>query len=187
MKVPFGDIWKSTVPLLEKGRRKDFVLHTKGVIKAMEMLLEKEGGDEEILIPAAILHDVGWSKVPAKLQKGSDGAEQLEALRLHIKHAAPLVRAILVNAGFEEGKISKIIKIIEAHKFHNPKEHDKQMLIDADAMSDAFREQFKSDMKSYGKTANELYLFRKDSNFYTKTAKSVFNRELEARRKEFRS
>ena len=31
-------------------------------------LMDREGGDEDIVIPAVILHDVGWIKIPENLQ-----------------------------------------------------------------------------------------------------------------------
>ena len=72
MKEKYNNIWELAKPYLEKGVKKDFILHTTCVVKAMELLLEHEKGDESLLIPAAILHDVGWSKVPQDLQKSSD-------------------------------------------------------------------------------------------------------------------
>ena len=59
MKKIFEKIWKLALPYLKKGRRKNFVIHTQGVIKAMELLLKKEKEDKDTLIPAAILHDTG--------------------------------------------------------------------------------------------------------------------------------
>ena len=61
------------MPYLKSGVRKDFVLHTKGVIKAVEMIVKMGGkGDERLLVPAAILHDVGWSNISRKLQKSKN-------------------------------------------------------------------------------------------------------------------
>ena len=33
----YNEIWKLAKPYLEKGKMKNFVLHTKGVVKAMEL------------------------------------------------------------------------------------------------------------------------------------------------------
>lgn len=185
VKETFEKIWQLALPYLKEGVRKDFALHTKGVVKAMELILKKERGDENVLIPAAILHDVGWSRVPLRLQRSNSRMDQLEALRLHIKHAPPIIRDILTRAGYGRNRIGKVIEIVEAHKFRNPRRHDKQLLIDADTMADAFKEQFYSDVKSYNTTPEKMYTFRKKNVFYTKTAKGLFERELEKRRKEF--
>ena len=79
-------------------------------------------------------------------------------------------------------KIKKIIEIVKAHKFKNPKEINKRILIDADALSDCFKEQFAGDMKSYNKSRESLYNFRKKNNkFYSKVAEEIFTKELNRR------
>ncbi len=185
MKSKFKEIWKLAVPYLKKGKRKDSVVHTKGVIKAMEILLKQEKGDPDILIPAAILHDIGWSKVSVKLQMSNNKDEKIESLKLHIKHAPLLIKEILTKIGYNDSQIKKVISIVVSHKFQDPKNLDKRLLIDADTLSDAFKEQFWSDVKSYNNTPKGLYEFRKKNKFYTKIAKEIFNRELKERKREF--
>ena len=87
----YQPIWQKALPLLKKGKRKDFVLHTKYVVKAMKEIMAKEGGEQEILIPAAILHDIGWSQVPLEFQLSSDRKRAHQALVQHIEKGIPLV------------------------------------------------------------------------------------------------
>ena len=49
------------------------------------LLLEKEGGDEDIVIPAIILHDTGWKRVPPELHLKAFGpkADAPKLNRLH--------------------------------------------------------------------------------------------------------
>lgn len=185
MKKPFKKIWELAVPFLLQGKRKDFLLHTKGVIKGMELLLEHERGDENILIPAAIVHDVGWSRVPLSLQKSNEETKKIKALKLHLKYAPPIINEILIKCRYKKSQIKKIISLVLVHKFKKPKTINEKLLIDADTLSDAFKEQFYSDAKEYKKTPEKLYEFRKNNQFYTKTARIIFNKELEKRRKEF--
>ena len=185
MKKSFEKILELAVPLLKLGKRRDFVLHTKNVIKSLKLLLKHEKGDENILIPAATLHDVGWSKVPLGLQKSNDKAKKIKALKLHLEYAPPIIKEILTKCGYNENQIKKIINIVLAHKFKKPRKFDKRLLIDADTLSDAFKEQFYSDAKKYKRTLEELYKFRKNNQFYTKTARIIFDKELEKRKKEF--
>ncbi len=177
-------VWKLALPYLKQGKSKDFAAHTKGVVKSMKFLLEHEKGDGDILIPAAILHDVGWSRVPLKLQKSGSRQDRTNALKLHIKYAPPIIEKILKEAGYDRNRIKKVIMIVASHKFHNPRSLDKRLLIDADAMSDALKEQFYSDAKSFGKTPLENYEFRKRNRFYTRAAESFFRKELEKRKTE---
>ena len=180
-------IWKLSLPYLKKGKRKDFVLHTKGVLRSMKLLLKKEKGDKNILIPAAILHDTGWSNVPIKLQLSENKKDKIKALEQHIEMALPIVHKVLVLCNFNKKQIGKIADIIIAHKFKNPRDLNKRLLIDADTLSDIFKEQFYSDVKAYEKSPKEMLHFRKQNNFYTKTAKIIFEKELKKREKEIKN
>lgn len=179
-------IWKLALPYLKKGIRKRFDIHTKSVIRAMEELLEKEKGDPAILLPAAILHDVGWSKVPKKFQETFDRTGVDEGMRLHLKYGSEICREILKKLGYNQETRTKISQIIAAHKFSDPKSHNKRMLIDADNLSDAFRESFEEDCRAYKNTPQQQYEYRINSNhFYTPTAKKIFASEMAERKKEF--
>lgn len=172
MKLKFQKIYKLALPYLKQGKRKNFIVHTKGVIKAMELILKKEIGDENILIPAAILHDTGWAKVPIELQKSDNKNERLKAMQLHLK--------------FAPFTIKEIIDIVLSHKFKNPKNKNKRLLIDADALSDIFKEQFYSDAKAYKISPQKNLEIRKENKFYTKTAQEIFKKELKKREEEIK-
>lgn len=184
MKKKFERVWRLALPYLKKGKRKDFVIHTKGVIKAMELLLRREGGDKNILIPVAIVHDVGWSRVPLNLQRSNKKIERKRALKLHLKYAPPIIEKILTKCGYDKNQIKKIIDIVLSHMFKNPRRLDKRLLIDADTLSETFKEEFYINVKAYKTTPEEHYNFRKNNRFYTKTAKMIFHIEIEKRRKE---
>jgi len=177
-------LWKLALPYLRKGKRKDFVLHTKGVIKAMELLIKKERGDSDILIPAAMLHDTGWSKVPINLQKTNEKKKVKKAMEFHLKYSKPIIERILIKIGYDKKQIKKIIEIVLAHKFKNPRDLNKRLLIDADTLSDAFKEQFHEDCKTYKLRPEVLYKIRKNNKFYTRTARWIFIKEMEKRKKE---
>lgn len=185
MKKTYDRIWNLAKPYLKKSVKKDLILHTKGVVKAIQLILRDEEGDEDILIPAAILHDVGWSKVPKNLQKSIEKSEWREAQELHLEYSVPIVKKILSSLNYKKDQIQRIIEIIKSHKFQDPREKDKRLLIDADTLADAFKEQFNSDVKSYKITPELMYKIRKKNKFYTKTAKRIFFEELDKRKKEF--
>jgi len=187
MRKIYVEILQKATPFLKKGKRKDFVIHTKWVVKSMEMLLEKEKGDEDILIPAAILHDIGWAKVPLSLQKIRRGPKAKKALELHLKYCPPIAEKILNSFDYDQAKIKEIIDVILAHKFKNPRNMNKRLLIDADNLSDIFREPFYEDVRQYKITAKENLEIRKENKFYTKTARIIFNKELIERRQEIKN
>lgn len=185
MDKKYQKIWKLALPYLKKGVRKDFVVHTKGVVKAMEMILEEEKGDRGILIISAILHDAGWSMVSEKLQLGwRDKKIKLESEKQHIRFAPKVIREILRKAGFKENDIEKVIAIVQSHLFKNPRNKEKRLLIDADNLSDVFKKQFYTDADKYKVSPNEMLKCRMKNKFYTETAKIIFKIESDRRKRE---
>ena len=169
---------------------KNFVVHTKGVVKSMKMILAEEKADKDILIASAILHDVGWAYVPAKLQKKISWKNKLKlrkAMELHLKYSEPIIRKILNELKYQKKDINCIVNIVKDHKYKNPIKKDKRILIDADNLSDILKDQFWSDIKVYRVNPTEHFEFRKLSKFYTKTAQDIFDRELKKRKKELNS
>jgi hypothetical protein len=177
-------IWSLALPYLKKGIRKDFVLHTKMVVKGMRLILAKENGDKDILLPAAILHDTGWAHVPHHLQKAKDKGRVREAMELHMQLSVPIIKEILSLVNFDRKRIRKVIDVVLAHKYKNPKELNKRLLIDADTLSDVFKEQFYSDAEIYEIKPEDFYHIRRGNRFYTETAREIFSRELNKRSQE---
>ncbi|MFA5127491.1 MAG: HD domain-containing protein [Patescibacteria group bacterium] len=185
MKSKYKKIWDEAQKYLRKGLNKDFVIHTEGVIKATELILKNEKGCAELLIPSAILHDVGWADVPKNCQRTMDKKMKLRGMKLHIELAPRIINNILCSLGYKSADIKKIIEIVQSHKFKKPKNLNKRILIDADQLSDAFKKQFYSDAKAYKLPPGKLLVFRMNDNvFYTKTAKNIFIKEIGMRGKE---
>lgn len=184
MKNEFEKIWELAIPYLRKGIMKDFVSHTKYVVKSMEIIIDGEGGNRNILIPAAILHDVGWSKVDPSLQSNDELEKKREGQRQHVAFAGEIIEEILSKTDYSKEDTQKIVEIVMAHKFQDPKEKEKQMLIDADNLSDTFKEQFDSDVISYHSTPEQVYKYRTQNTYYTKTAQEIADREMTNLRKE---
>ncbi len=96
------------------------LLHTRIVHQYSLLLMEKEGGDERIVEPAVILHDVGWSelepheiKVAYGVRAAGDNAARLN--RIHEVKGAVIARRILEDVGYEPKLIGPITAIIEQH------------------------------------------------------------------------
>ena len=187
MKIKYKKIWQLALPYLEKGVIKDFVLHTQGVVKAMDLLLKKEKADPDLLIPAAILHDAGWAKVPKKYQQTKNKVDRKKGMILHIKYIPAIAEEVLSKLDYKKSDINKIIDIAQDHKSKNPRSLTKRLLIDADQLSDTFKEQLHSDAKSYGRTPISMLEYRMNRNkFYTKTAQDIFKKQTALRLKELK-
>ncbi len=190
MDLKYQKIWNLALPYLEKGKMKNFVVHTEGVVESMKMILAKEKADKDILIASAILHDVGWAHVPAKLQKKDSWKNKpklREAMELHLKYSEPIIRKILNELKYQKKDINHIVDIVKDHKYKNPVKKEKRFLIDADNLSDILKDQFWSDIKVYQVNSAEHFELRKLNKFYTKTAQNIFDRELKKRKKELNS
>lgn len=182
----YHHVWKLALPYLKKGINKDFIVHTEGVVKAVQLILKKEKGDPDMLIPAAILHDVGWAQVEKKYQRTKNKVNKLRGMKLHIELAPGIIKEILRSVNYKTSQINEVISIVQAHKFSNPRTLNKRILIDADQLSDAFKEQFYSDVAAYNTTPEKHYEFRmNDNHFYTKTAQDIFSKQMSQRKYEF--
>ena len=96
MKPIFGKIQQLSKPFLDTRHNN---VHTAISTMLAFQLLEKEGGDEDIVVPAIILHDTGWKRVPSKLHLKAFGPQATEPRlnRLHEVEGVKIAQEILLN------------------------------------------------------------------------------------------
>ena len=96
--------------------RKNFI-HTKIVLRYALKLLEREEGDEEVVIPAVLLHDVGWKMIPEKLQLTAFGPSPSnpDLARIHEVEGAKIAKGILEALHYPSPKTKEICRIIQGH------------------------------------------------------------------------
>lgn len=72
---------------------------------------------EGVVLPAVMLHDVGWKMVPEEKQLGAFGpkANDVEALRLHEVEGARIAGEILRSLGYDGDNTEEIMAIIDGH------------------------------------------------------------------------
>ncbi len=107
-------IWELARPYLNT-RKND--IHTEISTDFAQQLLAQEGGEEDIVIPAIILHDVGWKKVPEDVQMKAFGPKvsMPEWNRVHEVEGARIAGDILRKVNYPEDKILGIQEIIKGH------------------------------------------------------------------------
>ena len=88
------------------------ILHAHRVLQYAKEILEEEGGNREIIIPAAILHDIGIKECETKYNS-SNG-------QLQEKEGPPIAGKILQGFHMNEAIISEVCQIISSH--HSPGE-----------------------------------------------------------------
>lgn len=73
--------------------------------------------DRDIVLPAIILHDTGWSKVPEAevLEAIRPGGGRTDLVLLHEKAGAAIAAGILAELGHDPAKIAAIVAIIDGH------------------------------------------------------------------------
>jgi hypothetical protein len=110
----YGKIYRLAGPYLDT-REND--LHTRIAYSFALKLLEAEGGDEKIVIPAVLLHDVGWKTVPEELQLKAfgPGRNDLEINRIHEVEGAKIARELLQRAEYDPELVDQIVEIILEH------------------------------------------------------------------------
>jgi len=96
--------------------RKNLV-HTRIVLYYALKLLKSEKGDEGVVIPAIILHDVGWSVIPEHLHLTAFGPNlsHPELTRLHEREGARIAKRILEKLRYPSQKKEEICQIIKGH------------------------------------------------------------------------
>ena len=187
MKTIFQKIWQLAEPYLDT-RKND--IHTKISTECAYRLLEREGGDQDIVIPAIILHDVGWKRVPENLQLKTFGpnATSPELNRLHEIEGVKIAKEILESVHYDKDKVAEILKIIEGHDSRKePLSLNDKIVKDADKLSRYNKEFFIINMKRFKETYSQE-LDRLRSNLYkwllTDSAKEIARAEIKNYAKE---
>jgi hypothetical protein len=84
---------------------------------ARRLLAHYPDADEEIVLPAIILHDVGWKMVPEEKQLNAFGAKAKDkkTKRIHEKEGVKIAEEILARLNYDEDKKRVILSIIDGH------------------------------------------------------------------------
>ena len=99
--------------------------HARKVTEYAEQLLKPEGGDYQVVIGAAVLHDIGIHQAEKKYGSPAGKYQEIEG--------PPIAREILTALKFKPGQIDEICEIIGHH--HSPGKINTQnfkILYDAD-------------------------------------------------------
>ena len=165
-------------------------VHTEMSMHLAYQLLSAEGGQEDIVIPAIILHDVGWQKVPAALHLKAFGPKATlpELNRAHEQAGVKIARRILDEVNYDKEKIAEILKIIGGHDSRKKSISLNDCLVkDADKLWRFTKTGFDIDNRRFEETVAEgLNRLRKylPRWFFTDTAYRIAKEELQQRERE---
>jgi HD superfamily phosphodiesterase len=185
----YKELWRLAEPYLNT-RAND--IHTPISVEYAYELLRREGGDEGIVIPAMILHDVGWKMVPEERQLEAFGPNATcpELNRIHETEGARIAAGILRQAGYDEARIREITEIVEGHDSRKRAISLNDKLVkDADKLCRYSWQGFWIDRLRFGQTV-EQGVKRLNATlrewFFTDSAKEIAAQELEERVREMK-
>lgn len=108
-------IWELAASLLAVRDNDAHTLYAFGLAQAL-LDLHPEA-DADIVLPAIMLHDIGWSHVPPDevLSAIAPGGGRPDLVLLHEKEGARLAADILAEVGYDADKVPAILQIIDGH------------------------------------------------------------------------
>ena len=162
---------------------RDNDIHTRIAYSFALKILEAEGGDERVVKPAILLHDLGWKMVPEELQlKGfGPGKKDLEITRIHEVKGAEKAREILESVNYDPELTEEIVAIISGHDSRlEPLSLNDAIVKDSDKLWRFSKEALRVDPKRFrvDPAAHTKWLKRHlDRWFFTQTAKKLATQE----------
>ncbi len=169
-------------------------LHTRIAHRCALALLDREGGAREVVEPAVILHDVGWSavdpdKIFAAFGVRADGrAAAREVNRIHEVEGASIARRVLQSLGYDRGLTRRIVQIIERHDSTMEADSLEERLVkDADKLWRYSREGFWKEIERQQVDPRAFHHrlgLRRGEWFLTPTALRMAEEELRRRGRE---
>ncbi|MFH1115010.1 MAG: HD domain-containing protein [Pseudomonadota bacterium] len=157
--------------------------HTRIAYEFAVRLLDEEGGDPDVILPAVILHDVGWKCVPEDLQLTAFGPGKIDAAlnRIHETEGARIARELLEKVDYPAPLIDEIAQIVEGHdSVKQPHSLNDAVVKDADKLCRYTEIGFDTDSGRFGIEASDYLAILSgllDEWFHTPTAKRIAREE----------
>jgi len=181
----YDHIYRLALPYLLTRSNEIHIPISKGFAKT---ILLTEQGDPEVVIPAIILHDVGWSALTDEMQLQAFGAGVVDKdlNRMHEVEGVKIAERLLEEVNYNSQKALEIINIIDKHDSRLSAISDNDRIVkDADKLY-----RFTSEGLIFYLDWFEDVIFEErmawltskvDSWFFTETAKTLALKELEER------
>jgi hypothetical protein len=195
MKEIFEKIWETALPYQDQ---RDDDGHARITLKYAKELVKLEGGNADIVIPAIILHDVGYSQIPRErrmliFDKDAKKKDREAVRNEHQEESVKLGEKILKELDYPEEMIAEILEIISQHDTRKGFISKEEGLVrDADKLwrysPESFKVNTKHSKSELKKRCKRLEKDLKDTNYiYSESAKKIARQELEERKKLIKS
>jgi HD superfamily phosphodiesterase len=115
MEPHHAEIWRRAAPHLAVRDNDVHTLYSYGLARAL--LSSHPDADPEVVLPAILLHDTGWSRVPEPevLAAIAPGAGDLETIVRHEKEGARIAAAVLREVGHDPARTARVVDIVDGH------------------------------------------------------------------------
>ena len=157
---------------------------------ARRLLRFHPSADPDIVLPAVLLHDVGWKMVPEDKQRDAFGPEvkDLETHRFHETEGARIAGEILASMDYDREKTAEILSIIDGHDSRKePLSLNDKLVKDSDKLWRFTPYCVKIAHRHFGFELGEYFVWlsgRVDEWFFTDEAKAMARESLGQARKE---
>lgn len=178
-------IFEKAKPFL---RTRKNLIHTKIALRYAIKLLEEEPGDEEIVIPAILLHDVGWKTIPEHLHLTAFGPNPSnpKLTKVHELEGAKIARSILEGLRYSPEKVKEICRIIQGHDSRKrPISRNDRIVKDSDKLTRYSRKGMAIDLDRFRISRQRYLLFLEriiDQWFLTPAGKNMAKKEIHLRK-----
>lgn len=110
-----AELWEAAVPHLRVRSNDGHTLYAYGLASAL--CDHHPEADRDIVLPAIILHDTGWSRVPPTevLEAIRPGGGRPDLVLRHEKEGAAIAADVLTRLGHDRGRVERIVEIIDGH------------------------------------------------------------------------
>ena len=173
-------------------RTRQNLIHTRVVLQYALKLLEEEKGNEEVVIPAVLLHDVGWDTIPEHLHLTAFGPNPSnpELAKVHEVEGSKIAKKILETLHYPPGKTKEICQIIRGHDTRNRSiSRNDRIVKDSDKLFRYSREGLAIDVDRFRiSRIRRLHFLENQAEewFFLSTSRQLAAGELARRRKEMK-
>jgi HD superfamily phosphodiesterase len=132
---PHDAIWELAAPYLAVRNNDAHTIYSYGLARAL--VAQHPEADPEVVLPAILLHDTGWSAAPADevLTAIAPGGNRPDLVLLHEKEGARIADEILTRLGHDRARIDAIVAIVDGHDSrHEALSLDDALVKDADKL-----------------------------------------------------
>jgi HD superfamily phosphodiesterase len=189
MKAIFNKLWELALPYQDK---RDDAGHAEITLRYARELVTLEKGDEDVIVPAIILHDIGWSQLEKErrlliFDKDAKEEDKRSVQLEHQNESVKLAADILREVNYPDELAKEILEIISQHDTREGFVTKNEGLVrDADKLWRTSREGFAAS-EARSKSSDESRFKKleesidKPDYFFSETARRIARADFDLR------